>query len=81
MKFYNPFKPHIIEKRGRFWIRKRVILGGWMYLDDLPMSLDWFNMGLIADSFSTHEEASIKLSALDSLIKKNNEFNKVKVHV
>jgi hypothetical protein len=80
MKLYNPFKPHIIEICGKFWIRKLSILGGWVYLDNQKMSAHWYSLSWLND-FNTHEDASIKLSALPTLIKSVNEFNKVKVHV
>ena len=51
-----------------------------MYLDNQKMSAYWYLTRWLND-FNTHEDASIKLSALPALIKSGNEVNKVKVHV
>ena len=34
IKFYNPFKPHIVvDSFGVYWVRKYELFFGWMYYD------------------------------------------------
>ena len=34
IKFYNPFKPHIVvDAFGVYWVRKYELLNGWQYYD------------------------------------------------
>ena len=37
IKFYNPFKPHIvIDGSGVYWVRKYELFWGWKYYDGSP---------------------------------------------
>lgn len=59
IKFYNPFKPHIVEDGfGKFWIRALSIVG-WTYYNKDDKKF-WFVKGY-ADCFQTFLRASDEL--------------------
>jgi hypothetical protein len=42
MKFYNPYKPHIVTDGTRFAIRKRVVFLGWEFFDVRANPFWWY---------------------------------------
>lgn len=43
MKFYNPFKPHVVKyKDWGFAVRKYILFKGWRYLDQRHQ-FDWWS--------------------------------------
>lgn len=84
MKFYNPFKPHIVEfADGTFAVRKRGWLGLlWIYKDCMGWSYSttsniqwWTNNYLRHCKVKTYDEA-VKVM---SIRKKTNPDNVVRV--
>jgi len=80
MKLYNPFKWHIIEQNGGYWIRK-LSFGTWLYLENKPNEINTWLHQHITLSFKTLEDASVKLSKYPELLKKYKDHQKIKVHV
>lgn len=74
MKFYNPFKPHIVlSSNGKFAIRELGMLG-WVYYDNKSPSIynwDWFDSTSIKKwaLFTTIEKA-------ETVLQKYKEDNK-----
>lgn len=63
MKFYNPFKPHIIQTyRGSYFIRVFKILNGWCYLSH--NNGEWFLTEGLAFHTDNLDEAKSKLTEL-----------------
>ena len=85
MKFYNPFKWHIIEHEGLFLVRRYSFLFCWEYLDCLPMTTNTWKFSLRYATFLTLEEAKFKLKIHKQLTtapsNKRINVGKIKVHV
>ena len=79
MKLYNPFKWHIIEQYGRFWVRKLSIVG-WLFMSKNDSVFHWCSADPCC-SFYSLEDASVKLSKYPELLKKYKDHQKIKVHV
>lgn len=63
MKFYNPFKPHIIQTcRGSYFIRVFKIPPGWCYLGDDDVK--WFLTEGLAFHTDNLDKAKSKLTEL-----------------
>lgn len=84
MDFYNPFKPHIVERHdGQFQVRKFALLLGWRYLglDDAEF---WWSSDNIEYSIGTKEACLKAISYLGNMAKAEEEMNKAsevkKVH-
>ena len=64
MKFYNPFKPHIVKFRnGKFAIRRAGFpFGFWEYLDKFTLDFWWSIPQYVANNafFSSKEEAQTR---------------------
>lgn len=81
MKLYNPFKWHIIEQNGLFYVRKYTIGLGWMYLDShRATTLEWMRCVPNA-GFPLLEKAQDKLKNYPALLQKEKDKQKIKVHV
>lgn len=80
MKLYNPFKWHIIEQNGRFWVRKYSI-AGWLYLENKPNEINIWLHKYETLAFKTLEDASVKLHKYPELLQKEKDKQKIKVHV
>ena len=80
MKFYNPFKWHIIEQGGRFWVRQFSILG-WLHMSNGDDAVYLWVTRLTACSFSSLEKAEDKLKKYPEILRKYKESQKIKVHV
>ena len=77
MKFYNPFKLHIIGIDDKFYIRKLTIFG-WEYLDiECGIIYFWCGDSKSFAKFNTLEKAKLALVAYPELIKE--EIKKKKV--
>ena len=79
MKFYNPFKWHIIEKDGLFWVRK-LELHEWAYMSTNDSVWLWY-MAHPECAFHSLEDASVKRYKYPELLKKYKDQQKIKVHV
>jgi len=80
MKLYNPFKWHIIEQYGQFWIRKLGV-GFWLYLENKPNEINIWLYKYETLAFKTLEDASVKLHKYPELLQKEKDKQKIKVHV
>ena len=79
MKFYNPFKPHIVvDGYGRYRVRKWVFGLGWSYLTDYNY---WAGKDSVNTSvFSTKEGAKLQYEFfLEALVKKKLAEQKSKI--
>lgn len=75
MKLYNPFKPHIVEKDSKYYIRK--IKGGiWNYLDKQDMY--WWSNLERSNTFTTVEAAADRLLDYPHAVKRQRELFKSK---
>lgn len=75
IKFYNPFKPHIVEDGfGKYWIRRLSILG-WNYYDKDDKKF-WF-VKAFGDSFGSLYEAMMELQNAKENLKRNKERDRV----
>lgn len=70
MKFYNVFKPHLVQfKNGKYAIRRFFILGGWEYRDNKYSDNIWttdynhINNWCFMDSALQAEEILLKITA------------------
>lgn len=88
MKFYNPFKPHITELRGKFYVRKLDLRRlSWVYADNdsaKSMLYNAFGWWSTMDSFSeikTHEDAALARNNIPLIEAARRENAKVKVHL
>ena len=79
MKFYNPFKWHIIEQYGRFWVRK-FELHGWAYMSTNDSIWSW-RFATSDCAFYSIESAQEKLNKYPSQLKEYKDKQKIKVHV
>lgn len=77
MKFYNPFKLHIIGIDDKFYVRKLTIFG-CKYLDNDGSTYFWYiDSGNFYVKFNTLEKAKLALVAYPELIKNENKKTKV----
>lgn len=45
IKFYNPFKPHVVMfNNGKFGLRKYEMWTGWLYYDQTNHQVHWWFM-------------------------------------
>jgi hypothetical protein len=96
MKFYNPFKPHIIEVDNKFYIREYVLSffvptpvyidNGYSFRGSPPLYsglYKWMSQNQFS-SFCTINDARAKLKSIPELkavIKLGKQSKKVKVHL
>ena len=74
MKFYNPFKPHIVQDaNGNFWVRILEFLWGWKYSSNYGV---FFYGRSFADSYRTKEEAEKVLQLCCEEIKEEKDAEK-----
>ena len=81
MNFYNPFRPHVIETQGRYYVRKLFLLWtGWRYATrenpERYKIVTWTQMNSFSE-MKTHEEAARLRDSLPAV----KQFSKVKVHL
>jgi hypothetical protein len=68
MKFYNVFKPHLVQfKNGKYAIRRFFILGGWEYRDSVYKDNLWWSVQMVNlisfDSRLAVEQLLLKITA------------------
>lgn len=75
IKFYNPWKPHIVEDGfGRFWIRKTSPFG-WQYYSTKD---DYFYViRSFADNYTSLDSAKEVLRRITAVSKRKNKKDKV----
>ena len=78
MKFYNPFRWHIVEQDSVYYIRKWTMLG-WAYLcGSLDLKIEYFTSAFVG--IATLDKAIAKIKALP-LIKAERELKrKIKIY-
>ncbi len=78
MKFYNPFKPHIISIDGDFYVRRLSIKSRkWVYIEQRKDNIFWRYARSLYTTFSTLEQAKICLLNYPKLIEEHKQKNKV----
>ena len=73
VKFYNPFKPHIIQNGFGYFVRVFSIFGTKHYLDE---DYDWHNYCLSASLFKSFESAKYLLVSYNCFVHNKKLENK-----
>jgi len=76
MKFYNPFKAHVVQFPNGMYVVRKFNIVGFGYLDKQPNDDFWWHDSPLYIKYSfmaTEQEAKDRLSAY---IKKNNKPHK-----